>query len=533
MTQPSSDPTSLPLFARRPDRPAARRLAGAGPRPPVEPATALRPPRVGPETGGADQDTTDLGVVVDDLPGHPFKITRDRHGQFHLIGDVPYDASVVRRIRQHVWEQVEHTTDITDRERLAEEIAVAVDDYQQQQLRAGKTPMTRWDREHLIHAVAAAVWGLGPVQAMLEIPGVTDLVVRGSHNVLLHLADGRILRCHPLADSDEDLISDIQQWAAATNRSFTPATPHLDLALPGRARLSASAWFTAYPTVTIRKHSLVDIDTADLVELGAIDHGIREFLTACIRAGKSIIVSGAPKAGKTTAIRAILNELPPEVPIATIETDFELYLHEMPHRHHEVWPAQEQPGGETTATGERSGEVRVQHALAYSLRDSVSIIVVGEVRADEVIAMLQAMQVGTVSVSTIHAKSAKGTIDRIVSCATMHGGASEAWAYSQIATFVDVIVHLDLIDERFLGGTMLRHVDEIYCPSFNPDADNKVGGVMVWERGPDRRAVPTGNTPDWLHDITLYGFDPTILRQRRSTWATPLPTVQPRPRGTT
>lgn len=559
-THASPDPAALPpLIAARPAapstaapprtaaRPQARRLAGPlHPTPGSPPAHAGTQARTGPDepTTSAPNPRQDTSSSQPGRAGRggpasrpgplsqPLTPTRDwdqtsfriieRHGRLHLLDDQPFDHRAVREIRAALGNSVDGQQASLEADAARERIDDEIDTWQQNRLAAGQPPLTGPERAQLHKAVHDALFKLGRAQALLELPDVQDLVIRGPHNVRLRFADGKVVQCPPVADTDEELIEDIRRWASTVKneRPFNRANPHLDLALTDGSRLSASAWFTAWPTVTIRRHPLLDIDTGDLLRVGAIDEGMQALLRAGIRAGKTIVVSGQPKAGKTTAIRAVLNELHPDVPIATIETDFELHLHRLPHRHREVWPAQELTGGEG---GE--GGITVSKAIPISLRDSVNIIVVGEVRSDEVIAMLDAMQIGTASVSTIHASDARGTIDRIVSCAVRFGGATESWAYRQIAHTVDLIVHLAVLDEEPIGGRKLRFVDEIYAPAYSGDA--LVSGEMLYQPGPDGRGVPTGQLPDWIEDLQPYGFDAGYyLRGRRSAWPEPLPSIR-------
>ncbi len=162
--------------------------------------------------------------------------------------------------------------------------------------------------------------------------------------------------------------------------------------------------------------------------------------------------------------------------------------------------------------------------IPNSLRQSVDVIVVGEVRSDEVVAMLQAMQGGKSSVSTIHASSAEDTVNRIVSCATTYTSASETWAYRQVGHSVDLIVHIGVTDETQIGGSRLRYVDEIYAPEYSQDS--LISGAMLYQRGPDGRGVPTGEIPDWISDLQDTFDHNHYLTSRRSAWPKPLPTLR-------
>lgn len=573
--QPTSPSALPPLLASHvntdehqngtntPSRPSARRLAGSQPTsaltatPPTEIASGAVPEaRERIESPDTDASEATAGTewapqgtpnahpkplskgsgfarTLLDWADSPFRLEQ-RDGRWWLVDESSIDRAAVREIRDALGDSVgnkarnaatetanTNSRAAVDADRANQIITDEINAWHQDRLGQGDEPLNEAQRAELHKAVHDAVFKLGPAQALIELPEVTNLIVRGADNVRLRLSDGRVVQCPPIADSNEELINDIRRWSTLgdTERRFGPADPHLDLTLPDGSRLSASAFFTAYPTVTIRVHQYVDIDTDDLVRVGLIDDGIQALLRAAIRAGKTIVVSGEPESGKTSTIRAILNELHPDTPIATIESEFELFMHDLPHRHREVWAAQEKIGGEGGA-----GEVKAGKAIYISLRDSVSIIVVGEVRSEEVIAMLEAMQISASSVTTIHASSARGTVDRIVSCAVQHGAVTETWAYSQIGHTVDLIMHIGVKNEEPIGGRKHRFVDEIFAPEFN--GDSRIAGADLYERGPDGRAIPTGHIPPWIDDLRPYGYDPNYwLLERNSTWA-PLPTLE-------
>lgn len=443
-------------------------------------------------------------------------------GSQALIDNLPVPYSVVREIRDALGDRL-----VVDRDLLPiEQATPAIDEqirlWHQRWLNRGEAPLADSAFRLLRKAIQDAIYKLGRLQPLLELPGLTDIIIRGPKRpVRLHFASGPVLNYPPMAETNEELIEDIKSWIAKSDREtpFDPAHSDAQVTLPDGSRMSASGWFSAWPTVSIRLHPLVDVDLDDCVELGMIDDGMCHLLRASIRAGKTIIVSGMMKAGKTVLIRAILNELHPSVPIATVETEFELMLHDMiDHPHYEVWPTQELPGGEGG-----TGQVRVMDIIPKGLRQTVDVVVVGEVRSREVIAMLEAMQAGQSSVSTIHAPSARETIERIVSCATSWSDASETWAYRAATESVDLIVHIAVDDERWIGGDRLRYVDEIWAPKSSQDSGSHVAGDYLYKAGPDGRGVPTGDVPSWIGDISDMFDDAHYLTNRQSRWPKPLP----------
>lgn len=526
-TAPATDPA---------DGPQAHRLAGPPPAasttdPAVEDAepessTASAPPAASPLLDYRD----DPADPADYAPLDPTPTELDE-----------VDWGLVRQLRRAIADNIVNALDADatdptrrglDRERdtplarrlLREEIQAL----QHQRATVGQAPLTGREVIATTSAVLDSLFGIGRLQRFLDDPGLEDILVRGADNVWLIYADGRKVRGPAAADSDEDLIEDIRQLAANAaggERPFNEGMPRLNMALGDQGhRLSASMSFTHRPTMTIRRQGYRDITLDQMVEeLHALDSTLAAFLAAAIRAGKNIVVSGLPSAGKTTMIRALLNVLDPTVAIGTIETEYELALHHMPDRHPMVWPAQYRPGGEDGA-----GEVTLFDLMVEALRQSVDRIVVGEVRGPEILVMFDAMQAGKGAVTTIHATSARATIDRIVNCALKQPQTSAEWAYREAAEHIDLIVNLGVLDETPIGGRKLRFVREVTAVEANPDAAQGVAFTDLFTPGSDGRAVPTGNTPRWIDDAAMYGFDPALLTARVSDWRAPLDTLDNR-----
>lgn len=497
----AADPQDLPLFTKRP---SAFGLAGTIP--PANPTIRPVEPR------RAQQDVA-LGTVE---PA-PFQ---EAQPATPTPPATTLDWTAVSAIRDAVTNVIpEQNLTLREDDRAAVESLILEEIGRHNRRRVhvlGEEALSAAQREALFEGVRDAVWGAGRLQRLLDRTDLEDIMIRGCDVVWLHKADGTVERGEPVAETDEQLIRDLQTLAQTNpngERRFGPADPRLDLALPGGHRLSASMEITHRPCVTIRFHRYTHIDLARLEQLGSIDPTLRQFLSASIRAGKSIVIAGLPAAGKTTNARAMLNELDPKTPIATIETEFELFLHEMPDRHQNVWAAQARKGGEDGA-----GEITLGDLIEASLRQSVDRIVVGEVRGKEILPMLAAMQAGKGSVSTIHAGNAEDAIRRMVACA-LEAGVPREFAISQVTGAIDLIIYADSIDERQIGGKKHRFISEVIA--IEPSAEEGSGGVAVTHLfTPDEtgRAVPTGILPPWEHQLRLVGYDTGWLTSRYSAW---------------
>ena len=166
------------------------------------------------------------------------------------------------------------------------------------------------------------------------------------------------------------------------------------------------------------------------------------------------MVTGLQNAGKTTLIRALAHEFPPMERFATIEREYELFLHELPDRHIRVSAMEARDGSsERDASGRRAGEVTLAELVRHALRKNLRRIIVGEVRGPEVLPMLDAMSTGDGSLCTVHARSATQAIDRLVTLAMSAGvGITDTFAYRLLSGAVDLFVHIQLLDETALGG---------------------------------------------------------------------------------
>ncbi|QAY68761.1 CpaF family protein [Xylanimonas protaetiae] len=421
--------SSVPLFTQPPHpSPPARARATRGALPP-RPGEPLPEPPLPP------------------LPAHLVE----------AVEAVEVDWSLVARLRQRASEQIaraEHA-DGTPSDRADQKqrgLAIVIDLVTSANTERVDAGSPAWEPAHL-HALTKAVrdslFGLGRLQPLVDRPDVENIEIAGHDHVRLQLLDGSYEAGPPVADSDEELVDFLVFLASRSEtsaRSFSPAQPNLDLRLDGGARLAATAWVSTRPQVTIRLHRLVDVTLDDLAANGTLTDVQASFLRAAVRARKSIVVSGAQGAGKTTLMRALCGEIPYEESIGTFETEYELFLHEMPDRHAMVRHFEARPGaGEVGPDGRPAGEYSIDQLLRNSYRQNLSRQIVGEVRGAEVWAMLEAMESGSGSLSTTHATDAENAIHKLVTCAMKAGpGITPDLATRKLAQAIDLIVHVDL-----------------------------------------------------------------------------------------
>jgi Flp pilus assembly CpaF family ATPase len=381
------------------------------------------------------------------------------------------------------------------------------------QVRAGVLPASVGGAmDELAWAVHDQRYGLGPVTAYMRDPQVENVDINGCDQVWVTYASGERIVAPPVAASDDALISMIREWATRggqTARDFSAAAPIVNVALAGNARLTATMAVTPRPCVSLRRHGHLDATLATLTELGTIDAALAGFLAAAVRSRCNIIVTGGVNAGKTTMLRALAGEIPPGERIATLESEYELYLHEL-GQHPDViaFEARE-------ANSEGVGGISLHDLIAHALRHNPRRILVGEVRRDEIMPMLEAMNAGQEgSMCTLHANSPAEAFNRILILG-LRGGLvlSERAIHILVGMAVDLVVH---VRRSFDGTRTVRYVSEIL--EVMPPGDTERPTVnRLFLPDPQTSRAMVAHTPSsaLLSRLTAAGFDAGLLDQRR------------------
>lgn len=379
-------------------------------------------------------------------------------------------------------------------------------EFNDQQIARGVAPLDHQAEHAHVRAVYDALFGHGRLQRLLDMPEVENIEITGHDQIDLLYADGRVERVGAIADSDGDLIRDIAFFANLASRAWDRANPRLHMTLRDGSRLAATAYITPRPVVTIRRHLHRTIDLAQLAHIGSLSADLAEFLRTAVRAGMSIVVAGVQGEGKTTLLRALANEVPEEESIATIETEYELHLEDMPNPHRRVVAYEARPGtGEPTPTGRRAGEITEQDILYDSFRGNYNRVIVGEVRGGEILPMIEAMQSGRGSLSTTHAENPHGAVERLVTAALKTNLVSEEFAYRALAASLDLIVQVRLHDDRRNGGERARFVTQVVL--VQPGESGRPALTDIYVPGPDLRAVLNHVPESVLRKLERAGLD--------------------------
>jgi len=392
-------------------------------------------------------------------------------------------------------------------------IGDAVRAWAERQVRVGAPVPSAADREALAQAVYDQRYGLGPLAGYLRDPQVENVDVNGCNQVWVTYATGERVTGPPVAASDDALIAMIRNWAARggqTARDFSAASPLVSVALAGGARMTATMSVTPRPCVSLRRHGQLDVSLARLIQLGTMDVTLASFLAAAVKSRCNIIVTGGVNAGKTTLLRGLAAEIPPGERVATLESEYELFLHGMP-RHPDViaFEARE-------PNSEGAGGISLHDLIAHALRHNPQRILVGEVRRSEIMPMLEAMNSGQEgSMCTLHANSPTEAFDRILILG-LRGGLTlaERAIHILVGMAVDLVVH---IRKRHDGRRTLRYVSEVLEVMPPGDTERPAVNRLFLPEGPDGRALAAHTpSPRLLGKLVAAGFDPGLLDRQRA-----------------
>ena len=389
----------------------------------------------------------------------------------------------------------------------------AVQDHARQQYR-NAVLLTTQDQEAIALAVYDDRYGLGPLQHYVSDPDVENIDVNGCDRVWVTYGTGERVGAPAIADSDDALIEMIRRWAARggqTAREFSESSPLVTVALTAGARLTATMGVTPRPCLSIRRHGQLETTLDKLAELGTVDATVAAFLRAAVRARCNIIVTGGVNAGKTTMLRALAAEIPPGERLATLESEYELFLHEQKQRHPDVIAMESR-----LANSEGVGEVTLNDLIAHALRHNPQRIIVGEVRTSEIMPMLEAMNSGQEgSMCTLHANSPAEAFDRILILALRGGLAlAERAIHLLVGTAVDLIVH---VRKRHDGFRTLRYVSEILEVLPPGDTDRpSVNRLFVPDGLGGRPLARHTPSPRLLTRLDSAGFDSSSIDSIRA-----------------
>ena len=313
------------------------------------------------------------------------------------------------------------------------------------------TPLSLSERETLFTEVLDDVFGLGPLEPLLRDPLVSDVLVNTYKHVFVE-RKGVLERVTATFQDDAHLLRVIDRIVSRVGRRVDDSSPMVDARLADGSRVNAIIPPLAVdgPLLSIRRFPAERLKADDLVTLGALTAPMLEFLSHCVRAKLNCLISGGTGAGKTTLLNVLSSFISPHERIVTIEDAAELQLHQEHVARLETRPA----------NVEGKGAIKQRQLVVNALRMRPDRIVVGEVRSEEALDMLQAMNTGhDGSLTTVHANTPRDALTRIETMIAM--GATnlpEKAMRQQIASAIQIVVQQTRLAD---GSRKVTTVSEI------------------------------------------------------------------------
>ena len=339
-----------------------------------------------------------------------------------------------KRLREKLAESIDYATEKTD-----EEIQEMIDDMLTKESKVA--PLGLIQREQLRRELFHAIRKLDVLQDLVDDPHITEIMINGPEHIFIE-KEGRLYRSELRFESQEQLHNVIQQIVADCNRVVNEASPIVDARLRGGARVNVVLNSVALngPIVTIRRFPDKPIMMEDLIAYGSLTREVSEWLRKLVQAKYNIMISGGTGSGKTTFLNALSYYIPVEERIITIEDSAELQILGLPNLVRME---------KRNANVEGCSEIGIRDLIKTSLRMRPDRIIVGEVRGGEAFDMMQCLNTGhDGSMSTGHANSAADMLSRLENMIMMGMDIPLAAIRQQIASGVDLIVHLGRLRDR-------------------------------------------------------------------------------------
>src|SRR5512146_2250043 len=342
------------------------------------------------------------------------------------------------RVQNKLLAELDPSTDIT----RTEEVRRTIQDLFEQILTEENIVLSRPERARLFEQIAAEILGFGPLQPLLEDETITEIMVNGAKNIYIE-RKGKIHRVPVTFENNDHVLRIIDRIVAPLGRRIDEASPYVDARLPDGSRVNAviAPISLVGPVLTIRKFAKNPITVEQLIQFGTITPEALQFLKACVESRLNIVISGGTGSGKTTFLNVLSGYIPADERIVTIENAAELQL-----RQEHVVTLESRP-----ANIEGRGQVTIQNLVVNTLRMRPDRIVVGEIRDEAALDMLQAMNTGhDGSMTTLHSNGPRDTLSRLETMTLMAGMDLPVRAIrEQVSSAIDLIVH----QERMRDGT--------------------------------------------------------------------------------
>jgi pilus assembly protein CpaF len=414
-------------------------------------------------------------------------------------------ADLKVRVQNRLLAELDPSIDVSE----VEKVRGMIRDLFEQILTEESIVLSRQEKHRLFEQIAAEILGFGPLQPLLEDNDITEVMVNGAKSCYFEKA-GKITRAPITFESDEHVMRIIDRIVAPLGRRIDESSPYVDARLPDGSRVNAviPPISLVGPCLTIRKFSKDPFTVEQLIDFGSLTPSSVLFMEAAVKSRFNIIISGGTGSGKTTLLNVLSGFIPNDERIITVENAAELQM-----RQDHVVTLESRP-----PNIEGRGEVTIRQLVINTLRMRPDRIIVGEIRGEESLDMLQAMNTGhDGSLTTAHSNSPRDTLSRVETMALMAGMDLPVRAIrEQIASAIDLIIHQSRMQD---GTRKVTHVSEVIGMEgdvitmqdiFRFEQTAIEDGQVLGE------LVPTGLRPKFMEKIEAHGIHlpPSIFSKR-------------------
>jgi pilus assembly protein CpaF len=363
-----------------------------------------------------------------------------------------------------------------------------------------KVPLSFEEQEQVQSDLLDEVFGLGPLEALLKDPKISDILINGKNSVFVEKG-GLLRKVDTSFRDDRHLLQIIDRIVSRVGRRVDESSPMVDARLPDGSRVNAIIPPLALdgPSMSIRRFGTGPIASNQLVALKSISAEMMEVLAAAVRARITILISGGTGAGKTTFLNILSRYIPQSERIITIEDAAELQLAQENLVRLETRPP----------NVEGQGAIRQRQLLINCLRMRPDRIILGEVRGEEAFDMLQAMNTGHEgSMATIHANTTRDAMTRLESMVAMSNlNLPEKTVRQQIAAAISIVVQVSRMSD---GTRKVVSVSEITGMEENVISMQDIFTFSKKGIGPDGKVIgsfqPTHIRPKFLERLRVAGI---------------------------
>jgi pilus assembly protein CpaF len=364
----------------------------------------------------------------------------------------------------------------------------------------GKLPLSAAEKERVQSDLLDEVFGLGPLEALLRDPKVSDILVNSKN--LVYIERGGILeKTDVVFRDDRHILQIIDRIVSKVGRRIDESSPMVDARLPDGSRVNAIIPPLALdgPAVSIRRFGTGPLSADALINLKTASNEMLQVLAAAVRARISILISGGTGAGKTTFLNLLSHYIPETERLVSIEDAAELQLNQENVVRLETRPP----------NVEGQGAIRQRQLLINSLRMRPDRIIMGEVRGDEAFDMLQAMNTGHEgSMTTIHANTPRDALSRLESMVAMgNTNLPERTVRHQIASALTIVVQCARLSD---GTRKVMNISEITGMDENVISMHDIFTFVKKGIGPNGNVLgafrPTGIRPKFLERLRVSGI---------------------------